>query len=261
MLNFCDNFVILAGYFICIIVFPKSPTMGIHMKNKVAAVVLSSLISTSALALDINVTVTNLLHGNHFTPLLIAAHDRNQHMFQVATAASASLQAMAEGGDISSLSTDLMAVGADVIENPAAGLMIPGQTVQFAMTTLSSNTQLSVVAMILPTNDGFVGVDSLTLPTTPGRYEYYLNGYDAGTEVNDEIINGAGAPGAPGIPADPLGLGGTNASGVASAESNQTVHIHRGVLGDTDANAGVSDLDSRVHRWLNPVAHLIIDVQ
>jgi len=231
------------------------------MNNKVAAVVLSGLFSSSAFALDLSVTVTNLTHGNHFTPLLFAAHDASQHMFEVSSSASVSLQAMAEGGDISALSTDMMALGADVIENPAAGLMMPGQAVQFTLTTQNSNTQLSAVAMILPTNDGFVGVDSITLPTVPGRYEYYLNGYDAGTEVNDEIINGGGAPGVPGIPADPLGLGGANATGVATTESNQTVHVHRGVLGDTDASGGASDLDSRVHRWLNPVAHLIIDVQ
>jgi len=138
---------------------------------------------------------------------------------------------------------------------------MPGQSVQFSMTIQDANTQLSAVAMILPTNDGFVGVDSISLPTTTGRYEYYLNAYDAGTEVNDEIINAAGAPGAPGIPADPLGSGGANASGVATAETNQTIHVHRGVLGDTDAAGGASDLDSRVHRWLNPIAHLIIDVQ
>ena len=231
------------------------------MKNKVAAVLLSSLFSSSVFALDINVTVTNLSHGNHFTPLLFAAHDANNHMFQVGHAATASLQAMAEGGDISFLNSDMISAGADVVANPAAGLMTPGQTVQFSMTTQDTNTQLSAVAMILPTNDGFVGVDSLTLPTEPGRYEYYLNAYDAGTEVNDEIINGAGAPGVPGIPADPLGQGGINATGVASAENNQSVHIHRGVLGDTDATGGASDLDSRVHRWLNPIAHLIIDVQ
>lgn len=232
------------------------------MNNKTAAaLLLSSLFSSSAFALDLNVTVKNLSHGSHFTPLLFAAHDAQQHMFQEGVAASASLQAMAEGGDIASLSTDMMAIGADVIENPAAGLMMPGQSVNFTMTTQVSNTQLSAVAMVLPTNDGFVGIDAITLPTAPGHYEYFLNAYDAGTEINDEIINGAGAPGAAGIPADPLGVGGINASGVATAENNQTIHIHRGVLGDTNATGGSSDLDSRVHRWLNPIAHLIIDVQ
>ena len=231
------------------------------MKNKVAAVLLSGLFSSSAFALDVSVTLTNLSHGNHFTPLLFAAHDSTQHMFQPGVAATASLQAMAEGGDISFLNADMISAGADVIANPAGGLMVPGQTVQFDMTTQDTNTRLSAVAMILPTNDGFVGLDSLTLPKKPGRYEYYLNAYDAGTEINDEIINGAGTPGVQGIPADPLGQGGVNATGVATAENNQTVHIHRGLIGDTDPAGGASDVDSRVHRWLNPIAHLIIDVK
>ena len=231
------------------------------MKNKVAAVLLSGLFSSSAFALDLDITVTNLTHGNHFTPLLFAAHDSSQHLFQPGVAATSSLQAMAEGGDISFLNTDMISVGADVNANPAGGLMMPGQTVQFTMTTQKTNTQLSVVAMILPTNDGFVGLESLTLPTKRGRYEYYLNAYDAGTEINDEIINGGGTPGVQGIPADPLGLGGVNATGVAISENNQTVHIHRGLVGDTDATGGASDVDSRVHRWLNPIAHLMINVQ
>jgi hypothetical protein len=41
---------------------------------------------------------------------------------------------------------------------------------------------------------------------------------------------------------------------------NQTVHIHRGILGDTDLLGGTSDLDSRVHRWRNPVARIVLRV-
>ena len=122
---------------------------------------------------------------------------------------------------------------------------------------------LSLVAMILPTNDGFVGLDSLVIPQTPGTYTYYLNAYDAGTEANDELVVGGagGAPGTPGIPADPGGHAGINGTGVTATEGNRMVHIHRGALGDTDGNGGISDLDSTVHRWLNPVAKLVIDVQ
>jgi hypothetical protein len=176
-------------------------------------------------------------------------------------AASANLQAMAEGGDTAGLITDLTGLSADISDNPAAGLTTPGQTVNFDMTTQVANTHISVVAMILPTNDGFVGLDAMQIPTAIGTYTYYLNAYDAGTEANDEIINGAGAPGAAGIPADPLGAGGTGATGVTSSENNMLVHIHRGVLGDTNATGGSSDLDSRVHRWLNPVARLVIQVK
>jgi hypothetical protein len=65
----------------------------------------------------------------------------------------------------------------------------------------------------------------------------------------------------PGIPADPGGAAGSGATGVVAVEANPVVHIHRGVLGDTDDSGGISDLDSRVHRWLNPVAELVITVK
>lgn len=213
-----------------------------------------------AMAAELSLQITNLTHGSHFTPLLVSAHGTG-HLFQVNTAASASLQAMAEGGDISGLSSEMSALNADLVENPAAGLMAPGQSVSFDMNTQEDNTQLSITAMILPTNDGFVGLDSLNIPDEKGTYTYYLNAYDAGTEANDEIINGAGAPGAAGVPADPLGQGGTGATGVTNSETNTQVHIHRGVLGDTDAGGGSSDLDSRIHRWLNPVAKLVLEVK
>ena len=47
----------------------------------------------------------------------------------------------------------------------------------------------------------------------------------------------------------------------ASADTNKMIHIHRGILGDTNTSGGVSDLDSRVHRWLNPVARITVTVE
>ncbi|MEW8027204.1 MAG: spondin domain-containing protein [Candidatus Thiodiazotropha sp.] len=219
-----------------------------------------ALVTTPALAQDLTISITNLTHGSYFTPLLVAAHAGGNHFFQLGTSASTNLQAMAEGGDISGLSTDMSAVNADLVENPVGGLLAPGATTTFDLTNSATNDHLSLAAMVLPTNDGFVGVDSLSIPTTPGTYHYNLNAYDAGTEANDEVINGAGAPGAAGVPADPGSHNGTGATGVTTSETNTHVHIHRGVLGDSDQSGGVSDLDSSVHRWLNPVASLVITV-
>ena len=232
------------------------------MKKTLLALAISAASITGAMAQDLTISITNLTHGSHFTPLLVSAHPATSHLFEVGMAASANLQAMAEGGDTSGLISDLNGISADVSDNPAAGLMMPGQTVSFDMMTAMDNTNLSLVAMVLPTNDGFVGLDSMAIPTTAGTYTYFLNAYDAGTEVNDEMINGAGgAPGAAGIPADPLGAGGSGATGVTDSESNDKIHVHRGVIGDTDKMGGKSDLDSRVHRWLNPVAKLVIEVK
>ena len=118
------------------------------------------------------------------------------------------------------------------------------------------------MAMLLPTNDGFVGLDSLRIPRIPGTYTYFLNGYDAGTEANDELINttDGGTPGVPGIPGAPGEDAGTGGSGAAGVDTNTNVHIHPSVVGDTNPAGGISDLNSTIHRWQNPVAEVIIEV-
>ena len=104
-------------------------------------------------------------------------------------------------------------------------------------------------------------MDNWKIPTEAGTYTVYLDAYDAGTEANDEIINGGGAAGVAGIPAAPGGDGGTNGSGLTSTQSNTMVYIHPGNIGDMDISGGRSDVDSRVHRWLNPVAKLTVIVK
>lgn len=231
------------------------------MKKVLLSGLLAASASSTVMAQDLDITLYNLTHGSHFTPVLVAAHPDTASLFQLGTAASANLQTMAEGGDISGLASDIDALAGNKVENPAGGLLAPGASTNFQLSTTEGNDYLSVTAMILPSNDGFVGLNSLHIPTEPGRYVYTLNAYDAGTEANDEIVNGGGASGTPGIPIDPLGENGTGATGVTTTENNTTVHIHRGVLGDTDDTGGASDLDSRIHRWLNPVARIVINVQ
>lgn len=228
-----------------------------------AAVTAAALfISGSAMAADLNVRIVNLTNGIFYTPFLVAAHTDADSLFTVGAPASASLQMMAEGGDLSGLEADLTAVGATMVSNPAGGLLAPGMETNTDLNTDdTSNTNLSVVAMLLPTNDAFAGLNAITIPTTPGVYTYNLSAYDAGTEANDELITGGGAPGAAGIPVDPGAANGTNGTGAAGADNNPNVHIHRGSLGDTDATGGTSDLDSRVHRWLNPVVRVIVTVR
>jgi hypothetical protein len=218
----------------------------------------------SATAVEFSVMLTNTTHGSYFTPLLITAHEDTVHLFELGQPASAELQAMAEGGDISGLEAAVGGADDDTVVDPAAGLLAPGSSVMASFNTDNTgNPVLSLVAMMLPTNDGFIGLDSLVIPQAPGTYTYYLNAYDAGTEANDELVVGGagGAPGTPGIPADPGGHAGVNGTGVTTTENNSMVHIHRGSLGDADASGGASDLDSSFHRWLNPVGKLVIDVQ
>lgn len=225
------------------------------MKKLLTSILIAASLS-SPLAMagkKLSVEITNLMNAIYFTPLLVSAHDRHTHIFQPGMAATPHLQAMAEGGDLTGLVIDLESTGANNVVNPAGDLLAPGVTTTAQLEVNRQNRYLSIVAMLLPTNDGFVGLDALPVPANGKSHTYYLNAYDAGTEANDEIINGGGAPGTPGIPADPGGNSATGASGVTSTEYNTTVHVHRGIIGGDN-----SDLDNTVHRWNNPVAKIVI---
>ena len=233
------------------------------MRKSIAAVLVAASMATpSAQATDFNVRIVNLSNAIYYTPFLVTAHPQGTSLFTVGQPASAGIQAMAEGGDIAGLVADLQGLGATIAENPAGGLLAPAASTDVDLNTDgTSNDRLSVVAMLLPTNDAFAGLNAVPIPTEPGTYVYDVPAYDAGTEANDELLTGGGAPGAPGMPADPGGLAGTGGTGAAGPDANPNVHIHRNTIGDTDPNGGSSDLDSRVHRWLNPVIRVVVTVR
>lgn len=234
------------------------------MKLFKAATAIALVCSSSALmAQELEVKFTNLTQGIYYTPILISAHNDTMSVFSSGTAATPELQMMAEGGDISGLVGLLDTASANNVTNPADGLLAPGASTTAMLSTDEGNNYLSIVTMLLPTNDGFAGVSGWKIPSEAGTYTFNVNAYDAGTEANNELVIGmaGGAPGAIGIPAAPGMDAGTGGTGVTTEETNKTVHIHRGSLGDDDLAGGKSDLDNTVHRWLNPVARVTVTVK
>ena len=226
-----------------------------------AGLIMASVFSQSATAMDVQVKITNLNAAIYFTPFIVAAHSSQLSFYKLGQPASHHLQLMAEGGDISGLVADAESFGADYVTNPASGLLAPGASTTTKLEiTNKRNRFLSLAAMLLPTNDGFIAANALELPSKAGVYVFLLNGNDAGTEANDELITGGGAVGVAGIPRDPGEHAGTGGSGVIDHEINPVVHIHPGNLGDLDNSGGISDLNSRAHRWLNPMARLEITI-
>ncbi|MEM7208820.1 MAG: spondin domain-containing protein [Pseudomonadota bacterium] len=217
-------------------------------------------VSGAAQAVEISVTLTNLTGGMYFTPRLLVAHTSAVDMFEVGTAASTGLATIAEGGDTSVLGAALDATPDNNRHQSFGGLLAPATVSAVYSFETDDHPYLSMAAMLLPTNDAFVGLDSWVIPTEPGTYTINLNAYDAGTEANDEIVNGGGALGVPGIPVDPGGNAGTGGTGVTATEANNTVHIHRGNIGDDNPTGGASDVSNSVHRWLNPVARLTVTI-
>ena len=64
---------------------------------------LALVASSNSFGAQLDIEITNLTRGSWFTPFLVAAHMPGSKLFSPGSAASTSLQAMAEGGDISAL--------------------------------------------------------------------------------------------------------------------------------------------------------------
>ncbi len=248
-------------------------------------------------AREIDFTIENLTNAITFRPFLVAAHSGDAAVFRAGQSAGdfSGIQAMAECGGLDGLVERMTAAGADLVANPVdqanphdppLGLLFPAGitpldtplfgaglpgSVSGTLEVSPGNRRLSVVAMLLPTNDAFAGLDSVEIPRKPGTYVYVLPAYDAGTEANDEVPADDNpldcVTDEPGYPVDPLGNTGSGALGITAVLSDpdgldisRGIHIHRNNLGDLDPTGGPSDLNASVHRWLNPVVKLTIRV-
>jgi len=209
--------------------------------------------------------VINLTHGTYLSPVLVAAHLKGDGSFPGPGAtASPSIRKLAESGDVTDFQTDILndnpSAVTQILNGSAHTKVAPGESVSTVIST-GSNDRLTVVAKLLPTNDGFTALNSIDIPTNSGVYYYGLNALDAGTEANDELVVPNGdTVGVQGIGPDSDITTGINGTNTVGPDTNTMVHVHRGVLGDNDPSGGRSDLDSTTQRWLNPVARVVIEV-
>jgi len=127
------------------------------------AVLTAVLASGSASALTLDVTVENLAAGNGIAvaPLSIGFHSGSFDGFDLGSVASASLQAAAELGDGSGWRADLAAADAGATVGSVGGVLLPGASAsaQFVVDPLASPF-VSFVAMVVPSNDFFLGNDN-----------------------------------------------------------------------------------------------------
>ncbi len=188
-----------------------------------------------------DVTITNLTHAITFTPVLVASHRRPVTIFELGAPATDDLRELAEGGNVVPMTTTLEG-NSDVVEvKNSGGLLFPGESVTVSVSAAHGAKFVSVGSMMLPTNDGFIGLNSAEV-SKRGSATYFSPGYDAGSEVNDEMcIN---------IPG-PTCAGGEGLSDRGDPVTEGYVHVHRGIHGFGDLNAAVYD-------WRNPVARITV---
>jgi hypothetical protein len=187
----------------------------------------------------VEVTITNLTRGQTMTSFFVARHDGSATpLYSLGQTASDGLAAMAEDGSARGL---LETWNPDSNSNvgearTAGGLLRPGQSVTIEFIVSDGKQLLSLASMLVSTNDGFVGANSLDLSSSK---VVYLNVYDAGSEGNSESCDF--------VPGPPCGS--HNARDTQNAEG--FVHVHAGIHGD-------GGLSRAQHDWRNPAAKLEI---
>ncbi|MEN0064123.1 MAG: spondin domain-containing protein [Myxococcota bacterium] len=224
---------------------------------------LGSLVAAPALANPPNttgvytITFENLTSGQYFTPPNYAVHDRQLDVFRLDQAASPGVQAVAENGDVPALAAELdaaidaMGLGVSGVGDAANGPIGPGQSVTFEFVSditsdfVASERRLSMVSMVICTNDGFAGLRDIDLPRRDGETRtYFMDSFDAGTEINTEARGDI-------VPAPFCGPGGGSGTTDSALAEGGVIRRHQGIQGG-------ADLDPNVYDWQDPAVRVTV---
>jgi hypothetical protein len=183
------------------------------------------------------VTVSNLTYGQPLSPIGIALH-KTGNFWQLGQMASTELEILAESGDNSALlALDMV----DISMSDTAPLA-PGKSISFTITTEDMMAaKLSIVSMMVNTNDGFSGLNAIDVSALEvgAKLNFKTRAYDSGTEANNEAVGTI--PG----PAD-MGEGFN-----ALRNDVDFVAVHPGIVGNDD---GLSQsVLSYEHKFDNPL--------
>lgn len=189
-----------------------------------------------------DVTVENLTGGQPLSPPLIAEHNRRADFWSVGDIANHTLAGIAEdannGPAVDALNkvrgVGRVATGVD--EDATTPAPIPPGASQTYRVRAEPWQRLTLVSMLVNTNDAFTGLDSVRLGTR--RTVVRTHAYDAGSEANNQLASHIPGP----VGGNPF---------VREPEGD-VIRMHPGV------EPGVGDLDPAVHGWTGPVAKITV---
>ncbi len=202
------------------------------------------------------VTITNLSDSQPISPPVVVTHDRGVNFWARGAAASDGIVAIAEDGNPAVAFDALSAmVGSGVTD-----VVNVGQPLTRAGTTFGDfsdsvtitidaerGDRLSLAGMLICTNDGFVGINSLRVPNT--ERTVHARAYDAGSEINTErsedIVDPCSALG-------PVALDGDdNGNENDAVDASGVITRHRGIVGESDLLSA--------HNWPTRVVQVHIE--
>ncbi len=220
------------------------------------------LLAPGASAREYEVEVKNLTDGQPLTPPVVAAHRGRNQIFGVGRQASVGVREIAENGNLAPLLAYLEADPFDriarftALDEPLVPSGTPGAAMfadraTFTIKAPKRAKRLSWVSMLICTNDGFTGANSLKLPRKVGDTKANKGkAYDARTELNTEDYADI-VPPCQGLIGDASADEGTGVSNPDLAQGG-VIAPHKGVQGGVDLKTGV-------HGWTDPVARVKVE--
>jgi hypothetical protein len=227
------------------------------MSMGMAAIILLPGLAKGDWGRTYRVTITNLTQGQPLTPPVLLTHNSATGIFTLGEEASPEIQAIAENGNSMPLVTALagninvqqVVVGTAPIlpANDPGGTGLASST-SFEIKAYGKARYLSFISMLICTNDGFTGLDTVRLPAR--KMTLLSAAYNARTEIDTEDFADMVPPcqGLIGVTSDDPGTGTTDP---ALAEEGIIIP-HPGILGGVD-------LVQDVHGWTDPVAKIVIE--
>jgi hypothetical protein len=179
------------------------------------------------------VTITNLTGGQPLSPPLLVIHSRRADVWSLRTVANHGVAAIAEDANNAVLESALPGLpGIRSVETGAGGPIPPGASRTYTVQTRGNSDRLTLLTMLVNTNDAFTGLDSAHLRR---GFTRSTMGYDSGSEVNNERAAYIPGPccGNPFV-RDPEGA---------------LIRMHEGITGR-------GDLSPAVYDWNGPVARI-----
>ena len=203
------------------------------------------------------VTISNLTSGQPFTPPVLLTHSGKTGIFSLGEEASTGIQAIAENGNnvplVAMLSVDVNVH--EVVEGtaPIVPAHNPGgtmfeSTAIFMISASGKAKFLSIASMLICTNDGFTGIDSVRLPSK--KKTVFAVAYEARTERNTEDFKDIVPP--------CQGLIGVSSMDTGTGMTDPMLSEEGVVIPHAGVNGG-DDLIPQVHGWGDPVAKIVIE--
>jgi len=192
------------------------------------------------------VSLTNLTYSQPMSPMAITYHEKGENIFSVGQPVSIGLETLAEAGNNAQLLSELQANTKVVSAVGGNGLVLPSKTDTVIISGRSSSC-LSLVSMLVNTNDAFVGMNCIDVSTLAvgSKLVVRVPAYDAGTEANSELASTV--PG-------PVGGGeGFN----ATRDDVNFVYVHSNVVTKDDGLS--SSALTQAHKWDNPTATITVE--